>query len=77
MALSKRSIDTLTDLIEIKLSCIQVYDREDARELAVLEQARRELQNLSGDPQSSVLAFADAAPRRGRRAAAKATAAVG
>ncbi len=75
MALSKRSIDTLTDLIEIKLSCIQVYDREDARELAVLEQARRELQVMSNDPQSSVLPFADAAPRRGRRASAKTAAA--
>lgn len=75
MALSKRSIDTLTDLIEIKLSCIQVFDREDARELAVLEQARRELQVMSSDPQSTVLAFADAAPRRGRRAAAKTAAA--
>lgn len=70
MALSKRTIDTLTDLIEIKLSCMQVYDREDARELAALEQCRRELHNLSNDPGASVVAFADAAPKRGRRAAA-------
>ena len=46
MALSKRVIETLIDLVEIKLSCIEVYDREDSRELAGLEQCRRELQAL-------------------------------
>jgi len=30
--LSKRSIETLVDLVEIKLSCLDVFDREDARE---------------------------------------------
>ena len=48
MSLSRRSIHTLLDLVEIKLSCMQVFDREDARELAVLEQARRELATLTG-----------------------------
>jgi hypothetical protein len=43
MALSKRSIATLIDLVEIKLSCLQVFDRDDARELATLESCRREL----------------------------------
>jgi len=46
MALSRRSIDTLLDLVEIKLSCIQVLDREDARELATLENCKRELHAL-------------------------------
>ena len=69
MALSKRTIDTLTDLIEIKLSCMQVYDREDARELAVLEQCRRELHRLANDPAASVVPFAEARPKRGRRTA--------
>ncbi len=41
--LSKKTVETLTDLIEIKVSCMQVFDRDDARELATLEQARREL----------------------------------
>jgi hypothetical protein len=41
--LSKRSIETLLDLVEIKLSCIEVFDREDQRELNSLEAARREL----------------------------------
>lgn len=46
MTLSKRSIETLLDLVEIKLSCIEVFDREDQRELQSLEAARRELTAL-------------------------------
>ena len=42
-SLSKRSIEALVDLVEIKLSCLDVIDREDAREKACLENARREL----------------------------------
>ena len=45
-SLSKRTIETLNDLVEIKLSCIQVFDRDDAREMATLERARRELAEL-------------------------------
>ncbi|MGH6933817.1 MAG: hypothetical protein ACREEE_15460 [Dongiaceae bacterium] len=41
--LSKRSIEALVDLVEIKLSCLDVFDREDAREKGCLENARREL----------------------------------
>lgn len=41
--LSRRSIEALVDLVEIKLSCLDVFDREDAREKACLENARREL----------------------------------
>jgi hypothetical protein len=43
MTLSKQSIETLLDLVEIKLGCMEVYDREDARELDSLEGCRREL----------------------------------
>ena len=43
MSLSKRSVMTLLDLVEIKLSCIEVMDREDAKERAALEAAKREL----------------------------------
>lgn len=43
MSLSKRTLTTLLDLVEIKLSCIEVMDREDAKELAALESAKREL----------------------------------
>ena len=48
MSLSRRSIQTLIDLVENKLTQMQVVDREDARELAVLEAARRELSSLAG-----------------------------
>jgi hypothetical protein len=48
MSLSRRSIQTLIDLVENKLSNMQVVDREDARELATLESARRELTAMAG-----------------------------
>ncbi len=66
MALSPRAIETLTDLIEIKLSCMQVYDREDARELAALEQCRRELVGMSANPDGSEVIIAEAAGKRRR-----------
>lgn len=46
MSLSKRVVETLMDLVEIKLSCMEVYDREDSREVASLERCRRELQEM-------------------------------
>lgn len=46
MSLSKRTIETLIDLVEIKLSCMEVFDREDAREQAALELAVKELSSL-------------------------------
>lgn len=46
--LSRRSAETLLDLVENKLSCLVVHDREDAREQAVLEAARRELMGTMG-----------------------------
>ncbi len=48
MALSKRSLDTLIDLVEIKISCMEVWDREDRREIANLQQAAAELRALAG-----------------------------
>ncbi|HEX6978074.1 MAG TPA: hypothetical protein VF342_02130 [Alphaproteobacteria bacterium] len=68
MVLSRRSIDTLLDLVENKLSCMEVFDREDARELAILEHARRELAALAGQGRSRT---ADVVPftRSPRRAA--------
>ncbi len=46
MSLSKRVVETLIDLVEIKLSCVEVYDREDKREIAGLERCRQELQSM-------------------------------
>jgi hypothetical protein len=73
MSLSRRSIHTLLDLVEIKLSCMQVFDREDARELAVLEHARRELAALAGSERpgkpADVVPFAATLRRVGTPAA--------
>jgi hypothetical protein len=67
MALSKRSIETLMDLVEIKLSCLQVFDRDDARELAALETARCELQALSTAPKPGDVVAFEQVRGRGRR----------
>lgn len=48
MNLSKQTLETLTDLVEIKLSCMEVWDKDDRRELKALEQARAELEKLQG-----------------------------
>ena len=73
MSLSRRSLETLIDLVENKLSTMLVYDREDARELAILENARRELVGLRGTgsrASGQVVAFAG--QQASRRVAASA-----
>jgi hypothetical protein len=45
--LSRRSIDMLLDLIENRVACMQVIDREDHRQLAILTQARKEILSLA------------------------------
>jgi hypothetical protein len=54
MSLSKRSVEMLLDLVEIKISFMDVSDREDARDLQVLERAREELRSLTGVAHSVV-----------------------
>ncbi|MBT5646954.1 hypothetical protein OAW32_00120 [bacterium] len=46
MSISKRTVETLLDLVEVKLSYMQVSDREDQREMSQLESCRRELRGL-------------------------------
>ena len=56
--MSRKSIETLLDLVEIKLSCFQVHDQEDTRELTVLERCRNELMAIINPKGSGeVLAF--------------------
>ncbi len=43
MLLSKKSVETLIDLVEIKLSCVEVHDSEDSRTVEHLEKCRQEL----------------------------------
>ncbi len=62
MGMSRRAHETLIDLIEIKLSCLEGSDWEDARELANLERCLGELRKaMSGE----VVGF----PGKGSRAA--------
>lgn len=63
MSLSKQSIETLLDLVEIKISYMDVYDRDDAKELRLLERCRNELKMGSGDAPANNMAFVRA-PRR-------------
>jgi len=48
--MSRRSIDILIDLVENRMACMQVIDREDHRQFAILSQARRELQGMKAGP---------------------------
>ncbi len=43
MALSGRSLEALMDLVEIKLDCVEIFDREDAREVKLQEYCHEEL----------------------------------
>jgi hypothetical protein len=54
MGMSRRTLETLIDLVEIKLSCMEVIDREDARELAHLERCLGELRHVKS---GEVVAF--------------------
>ena len=56
MALSKRTFETILDLIENKISCMEGWDQTTARERAKLEACRRELINeceQKQDPESA------------------------
>ncbi len=62
---TKRSVETLLDLAEIKLSCLQVFDRDDGKELAAFEQARRELGAILPERKaSSIVKFPTAEAQR-------------
>ncbi len=66
MSLSRRCAETLIDLVEIKLSCLEITDREDLREKELL---MRCVQELSAEMRGENGALTDftAQKRRGRR----------
>lgn len=69
MTLTKPSLETLIDLVENKLSCMDVWDREDRRQAVILKRCLGELSALyTGDagPAAGVIAFGTGR-RRGRR----------
>ena len=43
MTISRQSLEILLDLIEMKVSALQIQDRDDARELNRLRKCRQEL----------------------------------
>ncbi len=72
MSITQRSLETLIDLVEIKLSCMEVCDRDDAREAASLEDCLNELNLLAGrnrTVESPVVNFPEGARARTRAAA--------
>jgi hypothetical protein len=66
MSLSRRCAETLIDLVEIKLSCLEITDREDMREKELLMRCVQELAAELRGENGSMAAFA-APKRRGRR----------
>ena len=73
MHLSQRSLDTLIDLIENRIACMQVAGREDMRELAYLHRCRSELTSFMNGGIAGSLP-APQARRRGRPPKARALA---
>ena len=72
MSLTKRSIELLLDLVEIKISYMDISDREDARDLQLLERCRAELRALDRGETETVIAVT-APPRRTTRSRASAS----
>lgn len=73
MQLSKQSVETLVDLVENKLSTMEVWDRADKREVNMLRKCLRELTAQPGGARPAGLADvngqeagAESARRRGR-----------
>ncbi|AWK87239.1 hypothetical protein [Azospirillum thermophilum] len=66
MSLSRRCAETLLDLVEIKLSCLEITDREDMREKELLQRCVQELQAELRGENGATTAFI-APKRRGRR----------
>ena len=62
MSLSRKSVETMIDLVEIKLSCMEIFDNNDNRAVKRLEQCRSELYDLTGRaPHGEVIPLGDRA----------------
>ena len=70
MSLSAGSIETLMELLEAKLGVVEIFDREDAREVKVLQRCREELTTCRRT--KGTAGTAAPARRNGRRKAAQA-----
>ena len=67
MMLSKQVKDTLSDLIENRLSLMTVNDQDDLRERMHLQRALSELRSEDTTMTAGVLSDFTDIPRRGRR----------
>jgi hypothetical protein len=68
MTLSKEILGVLVDLVENKLSCMHVSDRDDMREAMMLQRCLSELNGAHGlDAGMLGLLTASQMPKRGRR----------
>lgn len=58
MLLAKQSVESLINLIEVKLNCLQIHDSEDSRIVKHLEQCRDELCELIREtPKGEIVSF--------------------
>lgn len=66
--LSHQSVCTLVDILENRISVMEVTDRDDMRELSIMKKCLAELANIGGGAaaMATELEFASV-PRRGRR----------
>jgi hypothetical protein len=70
MALTERTLGLLVDLVENKMTSMQIADREDAREFVGLQRCLAELRSVRSAPVGQAASAASAAlpeiRRRGR-----------
>lgn len=66
MSLSKNTIETLLDLVENRLGSIQIFDREDQREVMQLKRCVQELAVVANGGTAGLVGI-PGDRRRGRR----------
>ena len=67
MTLTKPVIDTISDLIENRLSMMTIHDQDDLREKKTLQRALMELHSEETGMPAEILNHFSEIPRRGRR----------
>jgi hypothetical protein len=66
MALTERTLGLLVDLVENKMTSLQIADREDAREFVGLQRCLAELRSSRGMPGQVAAGLVPEIRRRGR-----------
>ena len=66
MSFSPKSIETLIDLVEVRISSIEGIDRNDIRAINRLKKCLGELENFTGNkPKPVVVSFSGTTPVEG------------